>query len=485
MKTRTVKTHCATLAFLAFFIPAFSQGQDKLQEYPWFITDRIYTSDSTAAAILEYHDSKRSIGFISQDGSLQKEIPLKGANILGLGKWNGNILCFYTEEKENTRHKDIHAVVVDGNTQTLVTDKVIYTNPGNRQLDMAMGNDAEGNFHHLLIRSTDFRAGFMHPVEWYSESIQRTTGLAELQLSDQLEPAVKELSSVGIGGDFMSSFTDDKGQLTLLFFQKKQLIAERFSAEGQLQQTLTTPLDYTPNGIAFVKDWIGQLDPANGNILTFNIVHGGRQKYFSLFVFDFDARAIVFQQKEELSNNYIRALSNNPDLTNTRHFEPADNLKPVNITYANDRMVVFHEITSEWCPPNNGPCTLKAEGIIATVYDRQQYRPVHQFFLDRWEEAKFEVGRDISCTVRDGKIHLFGCQNISNTNNKYDNFYYVIDPEKGIAEKKTANGDPSPQPDPIDARNIMWFRDGILRVSAGGREYADSQPHSCLVKISY
>ncbi len=485
METRTVKNFCATLVVLSLFIPAYSQQHDKPQEYPWFIANRIYTSDSTAAVILEYRDNKRSIGFISQDGSLQKEIPINGANILGLGKWKDNILCFYTEEKENTRHRDIHAVLVDGKTQTLVTDKVIYTNPGLRQLDLEMGNDAGGNFHHLLIRSTDFKAGFMHPVEWFSESIQRTTGLAELQLSDQFEPTIKELSSVGIGGDFMSSFTDDKGQLTLLFFNKDQIIAERFNPEGQLQQTLTTPLDYTPNGIAFVKDWMGQLDPANGNILTFNIVHGGRHKYLSLFIFDFEARTIAFQQKNELNKDFIRALQNNPDLVTARHFQPADDLKPINITYTKDKLVVFHEITSQWCPPNNGPCTLHAEGIIASVYDRQQYHLVHQFFLNRWEEAKFEVGRDISCTVRDGKIHVFGCQNISSPVYKYDNFYYVIDPENNIAEKKTPDWGPIPQSDPIDARTIMWFRNGIVRVNAGGREYADSNPHSYLVRINY
>jgi hypothetical protein len=480
-----VKTLFATLAFLAFFIRAFSQQQAKPQEYPWFITDRIYTSDSTAAAILEYNDSKKSLGFITQSGILQKEIPLNGSNILGLGKWNGNILCFYTEEKENTRHKDIHAVLVDGKAQTLLSDKVIYTNPGNHQLDMAMGNDAAGNFHYLLIRSTDFKAGFMHPVEWFSESIQRTTGLAELHLSDQFEPAVKELASIGIGGDFMGSFTDAKGQLTLLSFNMDQLIAERFSPEGQLQQTLTTPLDYTPNGIAFVKDWMGQLDPANDNILTFNIAHGGRHRYLSLFVFDFEARQIAFQQTNELNEDYTRALKNNPDLTAAKHFLPADDLKPVSIAYTDDKLVVFHEITHEWCPPNNGPCTLDAGGIIASVYDRQQYQLVHQFFLDRWEETKFEVGRDISCIVRDGKIHVFGCQNISNPIYKYDNFYYVIDPEKNIAEKKTPDWGPNPQSDPIDAKSIMWFRNCIVRVNAGGREYADQKPHSYLVKLNY
>jgi hypothetical protein len=402
-----------------------------------------------------------------------------------LGKWKGNIVCFYTEEKENTRKKDIHAALVDGKAQTLITDRVIYTNPGNRQLDMVVGNDAAGNFHYLLIRVTDFRAGFMHPVEWFSESIQRTTGLAQLQLSDQFQPVVKELSSTGIGGDFMSSFTDAKGQLTLLSFLKDQLIAERFSSEGQPQQTLTTPLDYTPNGISLINDWIGQLDSATGNILTFTIVHGGRPRLLSLFVFDFETAGIVFQQTNELNKDYVQSFINNPDLTGTKHFQPVDDLKPVNIVYTNDKLVVFHEITHEWCPPNNGPCNLDAEGVIASVYDRHDYHLVHQFFLDRWEETKFEVGRDLSCSLRNGKIHVFGCQNISNPIYKYDNFYYVIDPERNTAEKKTPEAGLNPQSDPIDARSILWFRNCIVRVNAGGGEFADSKPHSCLVKVNY
>lgn len=479
-----MKTFYPTLLLLAISTHAFCQ-QGQPQEYPWFITGKVYTSDSTAAAILQYHDSKRSIGFINQDGTLQKEIPLNGANILGLGKWKGNIVCFYTEEKENTRKKDIHAVLVDGKAQTLITDKVIYTNPGNRQLDMVVGNDAAGNFHHLLIRVTDFRAGFMHPVEWFSESIQRTTGLAQLQLSDQFQPVVKELSSTGIGGDFMSSFTDAKGQLTLLSFLKDQLIAERFSSEGQPQQTLTTPLDYTPNGISLINDWIGQLDSATGNILTFTIVHGGRPKFLSLFVFDFETASIAFHQTNELNKDYVQSFINNPDHTGTRHFQPVDDLKPVNIVYTNDKLVVFHEITHEWCPPNNGPCNLDAEGVIASVYDRHDYHLVHQFFLDRWEETKFEVGRDLSCSLRNGKIHVFGCQNISNPVYKYDNFYYVIDPENNTAEKKTPEAGLNPQSDPIDARSILWFRNGIVRVNAGGGEFADSKPHSYLVKVNY
>jgi len=278
----------ATLMLLAAFIPTFSQKQDKPQAYPWIITDRIYTSDSTAAAVLEYNGNKKSIGFISQNGTVDKEVHLGGSNIVGLGKWKGNILCFYTEETENTHKKGIHAVLVDGKTRSLLTDKVVYSNPGDHQLDLIMGKDAEDNFHYLLLRNTDTKVGFMHPIDyWQNEHMQRTTGLTELYLSDQLQPTSKELSSSGIGGDFLSSFTDTKGQLIFLSFAKDQLVAERFSPDGQLQQKLTTPLDYTPTGFNFLRIWAGQLDPANNNILTFNMAHYTHHAWLSLFVFDF------------------------------------------------------------------------------------------------------------------------------------------------------------------------------------------------------
>ena len=213
---------------------------------------------------------------------------LGGSNIVGLGKWKGNILCFYTEETENTHKKGIHAVLVDGKTRSLLTDKVVYSNPGDHQLDLIMGKDAEDNFHYLLLRNTDTKVGFMHPIDyWQNEHMQRTTGSTELYLSDQLQPTSKELSSSGIGGDFLSSFTDTKGQLIFLSFAKDQLVAERFSPDGQLQQKLTTPLDYTPTGFNFLRIWAGQLDPANNNILTFNMAHYTHHAWLSLFVFDF------------------------------------------------------------------------------------------------------------------------------------------------------------------------------------------------------
>jgi hypothetical protein len=417
---------------------------------------------------------------------VDKEVPINGSTIVGLGKWRGNIVCFYTEAAENTRKKDVHAVLVDGKTKTLLTDKVIYTNPGDHQLDLSMGNDVEGNFHYLLIRSTDFKAGFMHPVEyWQSEHIQRTTGLTELRLSDQFQPALKELSCSGIGGDFLSSFTDAKGQLTFLSSVKDQLIAERFSPDGQPQQKLTAPFDYSPNGFDPIRFWVGQLDPSNSNILTFNISYGARRKYLSLFVFDFGVGKVTLQQKDELDKDYFRAFKDNPDLTSTKHFKSVDELKPDNILYTNDRMVVFDEIRYDWCPGQNAACRQDAEGVIVSVYDRQQYHLLHRFFLDRWFECKFGVGRGLSYTVRDGKIHAFGCQNFTSFAYKYGNFYYVIDPEKNIAEMKTPDWGPDPQSDPIDTKSVMWFRNSILRVNSGEGLLLGSKFHSYLIKLNY
>ena len=66
------------LLLLVVYIPAFSQN-DKPKPYLWKITQRVYTSDTTAATVLEYEGKKRSLGFITQDGILEKEVPLAGS----------------------------------------------------------------------------------------------------------------------------------------------------------------------------------------------------------------------------------------------------------------------------------------------------------------------------------------------------------------------------------------------------------------------
>ena len=473
------------LLFLVVSIPAFSQ-QNKPQSYPWMITERIYTSDTTVAAALEYNGKKRSLGFITQDGILEKEVPVAGADIIGLCKWNGNVLCIYTEEEENYRKKDIHAVLVNAKTKSVLADKVIYSNPGDRQLDLTAAKDAQGNFHYLLIRSTPVTAKSVQPYEYnLNVRMQETTGLTALYLTDQLQPSPKTISSVCIGGTFLGSATDDKGQTTILSAAGDQLIAERFSTEGQQLQKLTAPFEYTPRGLTYMSIWAARFDPANRNILAFSIAHDKRHSFLSLYVFDFESGKIAFQQKDELNKDYFRTFKDNQDLKSTKNFKSVEDLKPDNIIYTKDRLVVFNEIRYDYYPGGKWATLQEADGVIVSIYDRQQYHLLHQFFLDRHQESQIHVGLGLSYAVRDGKIHAFGCENLHTVAYHYGNFYYVIDPEKIVAERKTPDWGSNPTTDPVETSTIMWFRNYILRTNVGEGLILGSNFHSYLTKINY
>lgn len=480
-----MRNFCATLLFLIVFTPAFSQ-HDKPNPYPWKIIERIYTSDTTAATVLEYNDKKRSLGFITQDGMLEKEVPLTGSNIIGLCKWKGDILCIYTDEEDNTRKKDIHAILVDPKTKSVLAEKVIYSNPGDRQIDLTAAKDAQDNFHYLLMRNTPVTRGRIRPFEYYfNVKMQETTGLTALYLSDQLQPSLKTMASACIGGTFLSSVTDDKGQTTILSAAGDQLIAEKFSPEGQQQQKLTAPFEYTPQGFNYLRVWTAQFDPANRNILTFSVTHYTRRSFLSLYVFDFESGKIAFQQKDELNKDYFRTFKDNQDLKSTKNFKSVEDLKPDNIIYTKDRLVVFNEIRYDYDPGGKWATIQEADGVIVSIYDRQQYHLLHQFFLDRHQESKIHVGLGLSYAVRDGKIHAFGCENLHTLAYHYGNFYYVIDPEKIVAERKTPDWGSNPTTDPVETSTIMWFRNYILRTNVGEGLILGSNFHSYLTKINY
>jgi hypothetical protein len=376
---------------------------------------------------------------------------------------------------------------VDIRSGSILSDKVIYSNPGDHQLDLLPGRDPKGDFHYLLVRNTAATSGFMHPVsEYNNDKVQITTGLSALYLSDQLQPTLKDLSSSANGGAFLCSLTDARGQLTVISFEKEQLIVERFGPDGQFQKKMTSPLEYRPDGFKWNrKEWLGQLDPDNGNIVAFSIAQQLRHAYLNTFVFDFATGQIAFQQKDELNKDYFRSLKDNAEMTRAKHFKLVEKLEPDNILFTKDRLITFNEIRYDRLfAQNSGGCE-DAEGIVVSIYDRQQYHLLDQLLLDRYQESKINTGRGLSYTIRDGKIHAFGCENTSTWPYEYANFYFVIDPEKNVAERKTPDWGTVQQSDPVDTQHILWFRNGIVRPTKGAGFLVDSDIHTYLAKLNY
>jgi hypothetical protein len=248
-------------------------------------------------------------------------------------------------------------------------------------------------------------------------------------------------------------------------------------------------LDYYQAGLDWDDSFRGSLDPTNDNIVSFSIAHlpkRGRKSYLSLFVFDFASGQVPLQESAELNKDYFRQFKDNPDLVKAKHFKLVENLKPDNMIFWKDKLIVFNEIrynySASYSNGSQGATRFDSEGVIVSFYDKQ-YHLVHQLFLDRYYEAFINTGRGLSYCLRDGKILAFG--NELPHILAYGNFCYVIDPETYTVERKEPEWGDAPKGDPVDITNIFWFRKAIVTNHEDAGTFFTSHTKSYLVKTDY
>jgi hypothetical protein len=466
---------------------ASAQKQDKPAEYPWRMVQSIYTSDSTGVARVTYSGERSGLAFINQEGALEKELPLPG-NAIGIGKWHGNIIAFYIDEFDYKRvTQQIHAALIDAREKTILEDKIVYNNPGDKMLQWSMGNDCQDQFDYLLIRVTGQEGA---PGRSWSERerkhMEETSALWTLGLSDHLQAVLKPLASAAIGGFFLNNYANCRGEITIVSYTNDQLVAERFAPDGALLKKVSTPLDYAYG----YNDWDdsrrGSLDPVSGDTLTFSLAHPdhrGKDQYLSLVVFDLKGGKTLFRQCSQLNKDYFRQFRIDEDQVKSKHFRSVEYLRPDGIFYVGDKLVVFNEIRYNWAIAQQGDgARFDSEGVIVNFYDRK-YQLVRQLFLDRYYESFFNAGRGLSYCLRDGKILAFG--NEIPRSLTYGNFYYVIDPETYTSERKDAAWGDIPKSSPVNLGTMFWFRSTIVKNHYDDRYLLGSRLNSYMEKISY
>jgi len=477
-----------TLLLLSLFLQqGFAQKKEKPEEWPWQIKNILYLSDSTGVGNLEYSEKKSGLVFVNQNGQVEKEVSLPG-HVFGIAKWKGNILGIYSNAWDSKVDKEIHAVLLDAKKRTILSDKLIYQNPGDIQLDCSMGNDNRGNFNYLLIRVTGLTGD---PGRTLSEKEQKkmgaTTALTALFLSDKLEPTLKQLSSAAIGGLFLSNYTNRKGDIAIISELDDQLIAEKFGQDGQLQKKVSGPLEFAQDRPSTYWSHItGRFDPSSDDLLAFSIKnydHKGRHSLLSLFVFDFAGGRALTNGTVTLDKDYFKQLKQDPELTRSKHFKDVENLTPDGVVYIGDKLAVCNEIEYTWAMGQQGSATrYTSEGAIVSIYDRQLHL-LHQFFLDKTYEAFIDIGRGLSYHIRDGKLLLLG--NELAGIGAYSNFYYVLDPEKFTMEKKKPEWGNVGKSAPVNTLTVFWFNNSILKNHSAENYFFGKHVNSYLAKVSY
>jgi hypothetical protein len=471
------------VAFLmALLNPGFGQKKEKTPQWPWEIEKIVYTSDSSGAGIFRASKKKAGVVFVKENGEVEKEVSIPGY-LLEIGKWKGNILVIYTTEWDSKVDKELHAALVDSKTKAILSDKAIYQNPGNNNIETRVGNDEDGNFNYLLVR-TSAAAGNHNSAYAEEAKSVATTALTAVFLSDNLEASVKQLPSVAIGGLFLYNYTNKRGEIFIVSHSGGQVVVEKFGQNGQMLQKVASPVDMYAKG-QWLHKGIGRFDPATDDLLAFSIANLNSKKdnTISLFIFDLKKGKVLTNGTQELNKDYFKQLKADPEMTKSKQFKDIEDLKPDGIIYMGDKLIVCKDIKEDVPPPGPGSAArYKGLGAIISVYDRQLHL-LHEFFIDKHYECFINEGRGLSYHIRNGKLLAFDNEDTGIAS--YGNFYYVIDPEKYTIEKKTPEWGNLMKSYPVEISTLFWFRNSIVKSHSAGDNFFGTHIDSYIQKINY
>jgi hypothetical protein len=382
--------------------------------------------------------------------------------------------------------KEIHAMLIDTRTRKSVADNVIFTNTSGKLPMATVIDDDQGDFHYLLIRTTEQNGNSdVNAGDKEKTRVLATTALAAITLTPDGRPAVTTLPSTAVGADFVAAYANRKGELSIISHANDQIIAEEFGLDDRLQKKLTAPLDYTPT-LDYDEDNIrGLFDPRNNETLTFALTakdHRDKHLVLSFFVFDFAAGKIPLQQSSVLDGDYRKQFKDNPDWKAVKNVKNVEEQRPDGIVYLNEKLVIFTDIRYTVMPRGSGATRFESEGAIANVFD-SQYHPVHQFFLDKNFECFINNGRGLSYHVHNGKIYAFGSELDGVA--KYRNALFIIDANNNTLSKITPDyGDGSKQ-HPVRLDGLFWSGNFFAKYQPSDLKYDGSRTNSIITKYNY
>ncbi|HEY4107595.1 hypothetical protein [Puia sp.] len=460
-----MKNLCILLLLLSA-TPAFSQKSAASPKQKWQIYKIAYTSDSTGVALLDYNEKRSGIVFLSQDGSIQKELPLPG-EVWELAQWRGKVLAFYCDTwgKGWTVKKNIHALLIDPGTKAIVGDQLIYNNESGNMLDCTVNCDHQGNFHFFLVRTTGQKGDVGNEKSWKEYNrLRNTVALSAVYFSDSFKPVVVPLTGAAIGADiYLGNYSNKAGEIGIVSFTKGVITAEKFGRDGKLQKTVTCPFEYSSDYWDYDNSIRGMFSPNDKDALVFSVANPddrSRHRNIGSFVFDFASGQTKTLESVQLNKDYFRSFKNNPDLEKTKHFKEVEAFRPAGIFFIGDTLVVTKEIRYEEIVPPPSPVTIwHGNGAIMSFYDKQ-YQLLHQVFLDKRYEAFMNLGRGLTYHIRDGKIYAYA--NILAGIGRLGNVCFVVNPKSYTVETKTPDWGDVTTSAPTLIEDMFWFRDKLL-----------------------
>lgn len=404
-----LKTCIFPLIFLCS-LSAFSQEN-------YLISSTLLPLDNSRSFVtLNLEKNENACGVINSKGILEGQIPIEGIP-LGMGKvGEKNVILFYAEKpKKLSPIKVIHAALIETGKNKILKDKIVYNNPGSKNIEEKILCDAGGNFISLLVRVTDYSpqmGGFGGNEE---VKTSKTTSLTNITLDNDLSPKEKEIKSIAFESTFLEACGGSNKNFYICSLSEDQLIAEKYDSTGEIKGKIVT--DVSIRRKSTTKQVI-QFDSLNANCINIALAYLSDQKddFVQMFRFDFNTKKAITSENVSLNKDYVRSMKDGRESSKLSHFGNIRNLTPVKLIETSDKIILIKEVQSQIVDKNS--VTQKREGGIISVYTKD-LKLLMETPIDKW------------CA-----FHLLKMPAI-NGSLQGDNLYIVTAEMKGLASYKT------------------------------------------------
>jgi hypothetical protein len=381
----------------------------KAQVFPGkgLISRMFAIDDNTAIGHIVYGSLNEAFVVVNQKGQLLWSAPVRGY-IKGEGKWNGNVIFFYTEKSNGG---PVHAAIVDLKEKKIVKDKIIYDIPKKSDGDIYVENDSRYNFSSLL-----FRGNGSEPL------INMITLSADLEIYTKVLLPADSRTFIGI-------HTSKQGDIFLTSMVNGKLIAEQFDKEGEVKRKLQVDLDVR-NKSYFTA--VSRLDTfANNTLVAIQYVNTNKDKAINLYRFDFDAEKVKAAPPVLLDKAYFGTLEEKEPDAKSR-LKPIDEMVPVDILATQDQVVLVKEIRTLYSTTRSVAALNNA--AVVSVFNKE-LKPLHETVLNKFYQAYASFNSHLISFIHNEKLYVLSPESDRGLAN-YSNYCYIIDLSADKKERK-------------------------------------------------
>ncbi len=425
----------------------------------YMIVKTLPLNDSITFTSLRYGRRDYGYGIVNSKGVMMWQIPSPGFPV-GMGKFNKNAVVFYSQDNtEGARSvKEIHAAVVDVSTRKITTDKVVYTNETNYQVDQLVLDDPSGGFFCILLRTSPLKKGFASYANNADAKFTETTQLTALFINADLTPQTKDLKSISVGSAFISACTGSNSDLYVCSYSNDQVTVEKFDDNGNAVSKLSAEASIRDKSKFYP---LMKCDAMETNTADMVVAYKNNHKDDAMrtYRFDFNNQKAYASQETVLDKSYIRTLEK-PENTSLSNFKSIDDLYPVQLMETDDQLIIFKEIQYQYTPAGDDAKQFYRTGALISLYAKKDLHLQMDITIDKTFGSFIMAANDIAGYVKNGKLYTATCELIGS--GKYKTFLYTINLKDGTTEKKALEREGRGKEWVTDPAAIVWFSNNYI-----------------------